>query len=179
MVPQTCQAPVCPQLGDSIDLASLWGLGMAVGPGMVWMCSQDPHVTPTPSPTSARSMMRTAMVISVQHLEQISAELGGRVRGVRSSNPLPLHPQTPPFSPEPPWKPAARADIIIIRHVNVKDQLLLLRLEGSQVHRVVLVGLQKGQGGLSVARDPRRPPVAAARDSPGGNRRPRCRSCRG
>lgn len=173
---------------------------------MVWSRAQSGFVpsaqgrgpcgSPRPSPTSARSMMRTAMVIRVQHLEQISAELGAE-RGGSGCRPVAPHPLPALYSGscrELPREPAARPDVVVVRHVNVEDQLLLLRLEGPQVHRVVLVGLWD-RTGSALTGDPatwglrlpwgRPAPVLPVgvpgweQDSPGGSRRPRCRSCRG
>lgn len=53
----------------------------AAGSGCVPGARQGLRGSRDPSPTSARSMTRTAMVIRVQHLEQISAELGAERSG--------------------------------------------------------------------------------------------------
>lgn len=74
----------------------------------------------------------------------------------QAAAPCPCTPLPAPYSSscrEDPWEPAARPDVVIVRHVNVEDQLLLLRLEGPQMHRVVLVGL-RGRTGSAPARDP-------------------------
>lgn len=78
-------------------------------------------------------MMRMAIVIRVQHLEHMSAEL-------EHSH----HYSLPGTSPTPPGRrlPAASPYVIVVCHVNVKDQFFLLSLESSQLHCIVLTGLQ-------------------------------------
>ena len=81
-----------------------------------------------------------AIVMRVQHLEHMSAELGQDDHYSLSviSPPPPTPQQSMPSSP------ATSPHIVIVCHVNVKHQFFFLSLESSQLHCIVLIGL-KGQ----------------------------------
>lgn len=96
----------------------------------------------TNKPRRALSRMRMAMVIRVQHLEQMSAALKSEfVLSRCSDRPDMLNYQHSNQMNHITQLPAAASDIIIICHVDIKHQLLLKGLEGSRLHCVVLTGL--------------------------------------
>lgn len=94
----------------------------------LWKADPAGHV-----PFNARSMMRMAIVMRVQHLEHMSAELEHSHHYLLSV--------TSPHSNRR-GLPAASPHIIVVCHVDVKDQFFLLSLESSQLHCTVLTGLQ-------------------------------------
>lgn len=87
--------------------------------------------------------MRIAMVIRVQHFEQMSAALY-RVSNHITETQLKVADMIKMIGNT--VLPAAAPDIIIICHVNIKHQLLLQGLESSWLHCVVLIRLQVAEG---------------------------------
>lgn len=82
--------------------------------------------------------MWMAMVISVQHLGQMSAALQEKHLLIHvEGKQIPWHTSSISYV-----LPAAGADIIVVGHVDVKHELLLQSLEAPWLYSVVLVWLQ-------------------------------------
>lgn len=93
----------------------------------------------TNKPRRALSRTRMAMVIRVQHLQQMSAALKWEftlAQWCDRQEILKFNSINHSIN-----SPAAASDIIVVRHVDVKHQLLLQGLEGPRLHGVVLIGL--------------------------------------